>query len=96
MSKLALTIVYILVVVFTVNFFKAEGNTTTDADQISLLSVENDLGNKKNKPSFPLFPLFLSSGTTKSIPEPISFSLFGFGFFIVVGFGWIKKSPEKN
>lgn len=93
MSKLAVTVIYILVVVFTVNFFKAEGNTTADSDQMSLLSVENEFGTKQNKPSF---PLFLSSGTTKSIPEPISFSLFGFGFFIVVGFGWIKKSPEKD
>ncbi|MBN1602051.1 MAG: hypothetical protein JW915_10600 [Chitinispirillaceae bacterium] len=93
MSKLALTVVYILVVVFTVDFFKAEGNTTANPDKISLLSFENELGNKENNPSS---PLLLSSATTESIPEPISFSLFGFGFFIVVGFGWIKKSPEKN
>jgi hypothetical protein len=93
MRKFALTIVYILVVVFAVNFFRAEGNTNTVPDQISLVSSENNFEAQKNNPSF---PMLLSSGPVKSIPEPISFSLFGFGFFIVVGIGWIKKSPEQN
>jgi hypothetical protein len=94
MKKFALTLVYILVTVISVNYFKAEGNTNSSLNSTS--STENGIHGNHTLKSRISLPMLLSSGPAKPVPEPINFSLFGFGFFIVVGFGWIKKNPDKH
>lgn len=92
MKKITITLIYILSVVFAVNFFNAQGTTNSiETEKTADLTV---VPNKISH--FLLIPKILVSGPIKPLPEPINFSLFGFGFFLVVGFGWIKKTSDKH
>lgn len=92
MKKISFTLVYILSIVFAVNFFNVQGTTNSiQAEKTADLTV--DL--KKTNLFFSI-PKILVSGPIKPIPEPINFSLFGFGLFLVVGLGWIKKTSDKH
>jgi hypothetical protein len=92
MKKITFTLVYLLMIVFAVNVFNARGNT----DFKSMPSVDSISPNKTAGMNSTSLPMILASGTDKPIPELLNFSLFGFGLFVVVGFGWIKKTHDKH
>jgi hypothetical protein len=92
MKKVSFTLIYIIAVVFAVNFFDVQGTTNSnETEKTATLTI--DL--KKNNHFFSI-PNILVSGPIKPLPEPINFSLFGFGLFLVVGLGWIKRTSDKN
>jgi hypothetical protein len=92
MKKISFTLIYIVAVVFAVNFFDVQGTTNSNESGKTVnLTVE-----LQKAAHFLSIPKFLVSGPIKPIPEPINFSLFGFGFFLVVGLGWIKRTPDKH
>jgi hypothetical protein len=92
MKKIIFTLIYILSVGFAVNFFNVQG-TTQSVETEKTTTLAFDLENSNH---FFSIPKILASGPIKPLPEPINFSLFGFGFFLVIGLGWIKKTPDKH
>ncbi len=92
MKKISFTLIYILSIVFAVNFFNVQGTTNSNETE----EVKDITGVLNNTSHFFSIPKILVSGPIKPLPEPINFSLFGFGFFLVVGLGWIKKTPDKH
>jgi hypothetical protein len=92
MKKISFTLIYIIAVVFAVNFFDIQGATNSnETEKMATLSVDLKKANH-----FFSIPRILVSGPINPLPEPINFSLFGFGFFLVVGLGWIKRTSDKN
>jgi hypothetical protein len=92
MKKITLTLVYLLMIVLSVNFFNVRGNT----DFNTLPSIESSSPNKTVEQNITSLPMILASGPDRPIPELLNFSLFGFGLFVVVGFGWIRKTHDKH
>lgn len=81
-----------LLVVFTVNFFNVHGTTNaSETEKTDSLAVDLQTAGH-------FFPIqkILVSGPIKPLPEPINFSLFGFGLFLAIGLGWIKKTSDKH
>lgn len=92
MKKIPFTLIYMLLVVFAVNFFNVQGTTNAnETEKPDSLTV--DLQNAGHLFSI---PKILVSGPIKPLPEPINFSLFGFGLFLAIGLGWIKKTSDKH
>jgi hypothetical protein len=90
MKRVTFTLVYIALISIAANINKVQGNTSGQ----SIASLESPITQMYERTSS--LPMVLASGPVTFFPEPTTISLFGFGFLMVIGFGWIKKSPDHD
>ena len=90
MKRVTFTLVYILLFSIAANIHNVQSTTKS-----SPVIVSPDTHTESPKKGQTL-PIVLTSGPVHTFPEPATFSLFGFGFLLIIGFGWIKKAPEHE